>query len=107
MRCVDAGAEAERTNQWLAHPKQRQRRLHDITAVAATRTMQGRGIGRELLLALLHYAKQRGAVSVWGDVLADNENMLIMARAMGAALTPSAGAVRTEFRPGGGARGDD
>ncbi len=69
--------------------------------------MQGRGIGRELLLALLHYAEHRGAVSVWGDVLNDNENMLTMARAMGARLTPGAGAVRTEFRAGGGARGGD
>ena len=69
--------------------------------------MQARGIGRELLLALLHYAERRGGDRVWGDVLADNENMLIMARAMGATLTPGAGTVRTEFRPGRGAQGVD
>lgn len=43
--------------------------------------MQGHGLGRLLLAALLDHAGARGLAEVWGDVAADNHAMLDMARA--------------------------
>jgi acetyltransferase len=44
---------------------------------------QNRGLGRTLLQAVLHYARQRGLQEVWGDVGAENERMLSTAKAFG------------------------
>jgi acetyltransferase len=62
--------------------------------------MQGHGLGRKLIAEILIHARARGAERVWGDVLRENENMLTMAREMGAALTPRSDGpaiVRAEF----------
>ena len=45
--------------------------------------MQGRGLGRLLLGALLDHAQARGLREVWGDVAAINDSMLDMARVFG------------------------
>jgi len=44
---------------------------------------QGRGIGRLLMDQILAYAKRRGIRQVFGDVLAENQRMLGLARALG------------------------
>lgn len=61
--------------------------------------LHGRGLGRRLLSELLSFAQAKGAKRVWGDVLAENANMLTMASAMGATCaSPVDGVRRTEFR---------
>jgi acetyltransferase len=69
-------------------------------AIVVRSDMQGHGLGRKLIAEILIHARARGAERVWGDVLRENENMLTMAREMGAALTPRSDGpaiVRAEF----------
>lgn len=66
-------------------------------AIIVRSDVQGRGLGRALLQKLLFYARGRGARCVWGEVLAENENMLKMAREMGAISLPDGKKIRTEF----------
>jgi acetyltransferase len=70
-------------------------------AIIVRSDMQGHGLGRKLMAELLSYARARGARRVWGDVLAENANMLTMTREMGAVAThrlDARGLVRTQFR---------
>jgi acetyltransferase len=70
-------------------------------AIIVRSDLQGQGIGRELLGALLAYARARGAKRVWGDVMSENYNMLTLAREMGAHTAKrveARGLTRTEFR---------
>ncbi|MEZ6023621.1 MAG: GNAT family N-acetyltransferase, partial [Hyphomonadaceae bacterium] len=69
-------------------------------AVIVRSDVQGRGLGSQLLQALLDYAKSRGASRVWADVLSENARMLELARGLNAALAPRAdapGLTRTAF----------
>lgn len=62
--------------------------------------LQGRGLGRALLDQALDYAQERGARTVWGDVLIENADMITLARALGAHLEAVEGAselTRTTF----------
>ncbi len=58
-------------------------------AIIVRTDMQGRRIGRLLLQGALEYARQKGARTVWGDILAENERMIDMARKLGAAISNS------------------
>ncbi|MBL8551256.1 MAG: bifunctional acetate--CoA ligase family protein/GNAT family N-acetyltransferase [Hyphomonadaceae bacterium] len=55
-------------------------------AILVRTDMQGRGIGRRLVGALMSYARTRGARALTGDVLAENHNMLDFVRELGGAL---------------------
>ncbi len=54
--------------------------------------MQGHGLGRLLMNALIEHARSRGAGALWGDVLTENRNMLTLTAAMGAACARLEGA---------------
>jgi acetyltransferase len=44
---------------------------------------QGKGIGAELLRNCLQIAKQRGINTIWGQVLAENTQMLSLGKKLG------------------------
>jgi acetyltransferase len=46
--------------------------------------VQGHGLGRLIMGALIEHARSRGAGALWGDVLSENRNMLTLTAAMGA-----------------------
>ncbi|MDH3910783.1 MAG: bifunctional acetate--CoA ligase family protein/GNAT family N-acetyltransferase, partial [Rhodospirillales bacterium] len=52
-------------------------------AVVVRSDIQGRGIGRLLMDRILAYAQSRGTGEVWGNVLAENDAMLTLARELG------------------------
>jgi acetyltransferase len=52
-------------------------------AVVVRSDMQGRGIGRLLMDRILAYAGSRGIGEIWGNVLAENDAMLALARDLG------------------------
>ena len=52
-------------------------------AVIVLSHAQGRGIGRLLMQQIIGYAKARGIKQVFGDVLAENQRMLNLARDLG------------------------
>jgi acetyltransferase len=56
-------------------------------AVVVRSDRQGRGLGRLLMERLLAYAGSRGTGELWGDVLAENRNMLALARELGFSVT--------------------
>lgn len=58
-------------------------------AIVVRSDVQSRGIGSLLTDRLLAYARSRGIAEVWGDVLADNDDVLAMARKFGFAIGPS------------------
>jgi acyl-CoA synthetase (NDP forming)/GNAT superfamily N-acetyltransferase len=73
-------------------------------AVLVHQDHAGLGIGRHLLEALLRYAVIAGIGVVYGEVLRENTNMRILARAIGfteMADPDDPGCVRFEIRPGG------
>lgn len=55
-------------------------------AIIVLSHVQGRGIGRLLMDEIIAYAKTRGIKQVFGDVLAENQRMLNLARDLGFAL---------------------
>jgi acetyltransferase len=52
-------------------------------AVVVRSDVQGRGIGRLLMDRILAYALSRGIAEIWGNVLAENNAMLALARDLG------------------------
>jgi acetyltransferase len=52
-------------------------------AIIVLSHVQGRGIGRLLMEQIIAYAKARGIKQVFGDVLAENQRMLNLARDLG------------------------
>jgi acetyltransferase len=52
-------------------------------AVVVRSDVQGRGIGRLLMDRILAYALSRGIAEIWGNVLAENNAMLALARELG------------------------
>jgi acetyltransferase len=52
-------------------------------AIIVRTDLQRRHIGRTLLAEALDYARRRGAVRVWGDVLTGNAPVLDLARNLG------------------------
>ncbi|HVY85482.1 MAG TPA: bifunctional acetate--CoA ligase family protein/GNAT family N-acetyltransferase [Caulobacterales bacterium] len=67
-------------------------------AIIVRSDLQGHGLGRALLSDLISYAARRGALVLWGDVLAENATMLAMAREMGASrMATEDGEVRVQF----------
>jgi acetyltransferase len=52
-------------------------------AVMVRSDMQGRGLGYQLMQAILDCARRRGVRTVYGDVLAENRTMLSMAAELG------------------------
>jgi acetyltransferase len=52
--------------------------------------LKGRGIGSDLLQRLIAYARQRGVVEIWGDVLLENSTMLTICREFGFRIEPAA-----------------
>ena len=52
--------------------------------------LKGRGIGSDLLQRLIVYARQRGIVEIWGDVLLENSTMLRICREFGFRIEPAA-----------------
>jgi acetyltransferase len=50
-------------------------------AVTVRSDAKARGLGRIALERVVDYARRRGVEEVWGEVLADNEAMLALARA--------------------------
>jgi acetyltransferase len=70
-------------------------------AIAVADAWQGLGLGRLLLGRLVRHAHRRGICSIEGSVLADNEPMLALMRALGAASRPDlqdASLVRVRLR---------
>lgn len=70
-------------------------------AVIVRSDFQDRGLGRRLILWMADYARERGANSLEGDVLLENERMLELARHTGAAaelLAGSPGVARVRYR---------
>jgi acetyltransferase len=59
-------------------------------AIIVLSAAQGRGIGRLLMDQIIAYAKKRGIRQVFGDVLAENQRMLNLARDLGFELRPLA-----------------
>ncbi len=55
-------------------------------AIIVLSHVQGRGIGRLLMDEIIAYAKTRGIKQVFGDVLAENQRMLNLARDLGFTL---------------------
>jgi acetyltransferase len=55
-------------------------------AIIVLSHLQGRGIGRLLMEEIIAYAKTRGIRQVFGDVLAENQRMLNLARDLGFTL---------------------
>ncbi len=55
-------------------------------AIIVLSHVQGRGIGRLLMDEIIAYAKSRGIHQVFGDVLAENQRMLNLARDLGFTL---------------------
>ena len=49
--------------------------------------IQRRGLGSALMQRLLDYAASRGIAEVWGQVLAENQGMLALARRLGFTLS--------------------
>ena len=45
--------------------------------------LKGQGLGRLLMEEILDCAKRRGISEVWGEVLAENQGMLVLARKLG------------------------
>jgi ribosomal-protein-alanine N-acetyltransferase len=58
----------------------------DVQTVAVDRSMQGRGIGRQLVEALADHAARRGATVLHLEVRADNEPALALYERMGFAV---------------------
>jgi acetyltransferase len=56
-------------------------------AVAVGDSWQGKGIGAALMESLVSIAKERGVESIRGDVLAENNHMLALARKLGFAVS--------------------
>jgi acetyltransferase len=52
-------------------------------AIVVRTDMKGHGLGYLLLNRLLEQARERGIAEIWGDVLRDNDAMLLMAREHG------------------------
>ncbi len=57
-------------------------------AILVRSDLKGRGLGYQLMQALLAYARSRGVESVVGDVLNENAAMREMTQALGGALRP-------------------
>lgn len=53
-------------------------------AIIVRSDLQRQGIGRMLLQEILAYARVRGATCVWGDILAENQEAIDLARHVGA-----------------------
>ena len=58
-------------------------------AIIVRTDLQLRGIGQALLSQALRYARSRGAVRVWGDVMSENAKTLDLARRLGGSLAGS------------------
>jgi acetyltransferase len=52
-------------------------------AIVVERQLSGLGLGALLMRRLIDYARSRGIVELWGDVLPDNAVMLALARSLG------------------------
>jgi acetyltransferase len=71
-------------------------------AILVTRESTALGLGPYLLQRIVEYARDRGIARVYGDVLADNLSMLMLARAIGFTVVPVEGdpsLVRIEIEP--------
>jgi acetyltransferase len=70
-------------------------------AIVVEDAMTGRGIGRLLMRHLIEYAASRGIRELFGDVLAENANMLLLCRHLGfkTAAPPRDGVVRVSLDP--------
>ncbi|MGE0829569.1 MAG: GNAT family N-acetyltransferase, partial [Hyphomonadaceae bacterium] len=69
-------------------------------AILVRTDMQGRGLGRRLMRALIDHARGRGARTLFGDVLRENTPMLDFVREMGGQISPApngSNLVRTQF----------
>lgn len=55
-------------------------------AGAVRSDLKGGGLGRLLLEEIIEYARRRGVREIWGEVLAENERMLSLVRALGFTL---------------------
>jgi acetyltransferase len=69
-------------------------------AIIVRSDLQGQGLGGAMLHAVFDYARTRGAKRVWGDVLRENEEMLMLAGELGARFSTPEGApelVRAAF----------
>jgi acetyltransferase len=70
-------------------------------AILVRSDFHGHGLGYALMQEMLSYAKTRGLVSVFGEVLSENRRMLDMARELGATVDGRNGpdrTVRVNFR---------
>ena len=52
-------------------------------AVLVRSDLKGQGLGTLLMRKLIRYCRERGTRELWGDVMADNEAMLHLARTLG------------------------
>ncbi len=57
-------------------------------AVMVRSDLKGRGLGYQLMQAILSYARSRGVERVVGDVLNENTTMRQMTQALGGTLSP-------------------
>lgn len=73
-------------------------------AIIVGREISGFGLGRFLLTRLIEWCRKKGLASIYGDVMIENERMLMLARSLGFGLRfEDASVVRIELslRPGG------
>ncbi|MGF1610560.1 MAG: GNAT family N-acetyltransferase [Kiloniellales bacterium] len=57
-------------------------------AIVVRSDRQGHGLGQLLMERLIAYARSRGTGEIWGDVLAENQRMLALAKELGMTVTP-------------------
>ncbi len=55
-------------------------------AIVVTSAMKGKGLGHALMEKMIGYCRSRGARELYGEVLAENEQMLRLARRLGFAI---------------------
>ena len=55
-------------------------------SILIDRALMGLGLGNRLMRRIIHYARARGIQEIYGEVLAENQPMLQMNRALGFAV---------------------
>jgi acetyltransferase len=63
-------------------------------AVVVRSDWKRRGLGRALIEAIIHRARERGIAELYGVILADNEAMIALARRLGFAIAADRGDAR-------------
>ena len=67
-------------------------------AVVVGDPWQGKGVGAALMAHLIDIAKARGMTSIWGIALAENTQMIALARKLGFSVTRVPGEAQYELR---------